>query len=118
MRSLKDSEKVGALTKAQMLEIFGKVDLIRRGEDVLGRLLRAGTLSFGYYPVAGQEIAPAVLTSVLAPNDQIVATYRGMADHLAKGLSLFEVVAEHIGRREELAAALAGRCRSSGPTRV
>ena len=108
MRILKDSENVGALTKAQMLEIFRKVDLIRRGEDVLGRLLRAGTLSFGYYPVAGQEISPAVLTSVLAPNDQIVATYRGMADHLAKGLSLFEVVAEHLGRRDGTCCGLGG----------
>jgi pyruvate/2-oxoglutarate/acetoin dehydrogenase E1 component/TPP-dependent pyruvate/acetoin dehydrogenase alpha subunit len=95
------------LTREQMLEIFGKVDLIRTSENVLGRLLRAGTLAFGFYPVGGQEIAPAVLASVLAPDDQIVATYRGLADHLAKGLSLFEIVAEHLGRSD-------GTCRGLG----
>jgi pyruvate/2-oxoglutarate/acetoin dehydrogenase E1 component/TPP-dependent pyruvate/acetoin dehydrogenase alpha subunit len=105
--SVERSEGADTLSRGQMLEIFGKVDLIRRSEDVLGRMLRAGALSFGFYPVGGQEIAPAVLTSVLAPDDQMVATYRGLADHLAKGLSLFEIVAEHLGRSD-------GTCRGLG----
>jgi pyruvate/2-oxoglutarate/acetoin dehydrogenase E1 component/TPP-dependent pyruvate/acetoin dehydrogenase alpha subunit len=102
------AEGAHTLTSGQMLEIFGKVDLIRRSEDVLGRMLRAGTLSFGFYPVGGQEIAPSVLTSVLAPDDQMVATYRGLADHLAKGLSLFEIVAEHLGRSDGTCQGLGG----------
>jgi pyruvate/2-oxoglutarate/acetoin dehydrogenase E1 component/TPP-dependent pyruvate/acetoin dehydrogenase alpha subunit len=85
------------LDKTRYLEIYRKSFRTRTAEEAISRQLRAGKISFSFYPVTGQEIAPAVLTGLLDKDDQMVAIYRGMADVLARGLSVREFLRECIG---------------------
>jgi len=89
-----------ALDAQAMKSIYRKVALIRAAESAISRQLRAGKLSFSFYPVAGQELAPAVLTERLSAQDQMVTIYRGLADVLARGLTLRELLGECIGHSE------------------
>jgi len=85
---------------ASMKSIYRRVSLIRTAEDAIARQLRAGRISFSYYPAYGQELAPAVLNEYLEPGDQMVTIYRGIADILARGLSVKEFLGECIGHSE------------------
>jgi pyruvate/2-oxoglutarate/acetoin dehydrogenase E1 component/TPP-dependent pyruvate/acetoin dehydrogenase alpha subunit len=85
------------LDKTSLVEIYRKSFRTRTAEEAIQRQLRAGKLYFAFYPATGQEMAPAVLTSLLEPQDQMVTIYRGIADLLARGLSVKEFVAECIG---------------------
>lgn len=85
------------MDSAKLLDIYRKSFRTRTAEEAVLRQLRAGKFAFAFYPATGQEIAPAVLTGLLEPQDQMVAIYRGIADVLAKGLSVKEFVGECIG---------------------
>jgi acetoin:2,6-dichlorophenolindophenol oxidoreductase subunit alpha len=58
---------------------------------------KAGRLKAAYYPVHGMEAACAGFALELRPTDQLVSTYRNMADALAKGASLVAVLSEIYG---------------------
>lgn len=85
------------MDSAALLEIYRISFRTRTAEEGVQRQLRAGKFAFAFYPATGQEIAPAVLANLLEPQDQMVAIYRGIADVLAKGLSVKEFVGECIG---------------------
>jgi len=85
------------MDNANLLEIYRKSFRTRTAEEAVQRQLRAGKFYFSFYPATGQEIAPAVLATLLEPQDQMVTIYRGIADVLARGLSVKEFVAECIG---------------------
>jgi len=59
---------------------------------------KAGGLQAAFYPVRGLEAVCAALGEVLRPDDQLVSTYRNLADALAKGVSLRAIMAELYGR--------------------
>jgi len=96
-----------ALDAGAMKAIYRRVALIRQSEQAIGKQLRAGRLSFSFYPVTGQELAPCVLAGRLGPQDQMVTIYRGMADILARGMPLREMLAEMVGHS-------AGACGGKG----
>lgn len=85
------------LDAGAMKAIYKRVALIRQAEQAIGKQLRAGRISFSFYPVSGQELAPSVLSGRLGPQDQMVTIYRGMADLLARGMPLRQMLAEMIG---------------------
>ncbi|MBD9562234.1 thiamine pyrophosphate-dependent enzyme [Pseudomonas sp. PDM09] len=85
------------LASAEMKAIYRRVALIRAAEQAISKQLRAGKISFSFYPVTGQELAPSVLAQCLGRDDQMVTIYRGLADTLARGLPLRELLAECIG---------------------
>jgi pyruvate/2-oxoglutarate/acetoin dehydrogenase E1 component/TPP-dependent pyruvate/acetoin dehydrogenase alpha subunit len=97
MRGAAAPEQKGIMDKASLLEIYRTSFRTRSAEDAIQRQLRAGKLYFSFYPATGQEIAPAVLTRMLAPQDQMVTIYRGIADVLARGLSVKEFLGECVG---------------------
>lgn len=96
------------LSSSDLRSIYRTVSLIRTAEVKVLKLLKAGAISFPFYPVTGQEIAPAVLAKCLKRDDQIVTIYRGLADQLAKGLSLFEVLGESVGHSAGLCGGTGG----------
>ncbi|MFU2325057.1 thiamine pyrophosphate-dependent enzyme [Pseudomonas sp. NFX98] len=85
------------LTSAALKAVYRRVALIRAAEQGISKQLRAGKMSFSFYPVTGQELAPAVLAECLSSDDQMVTIYRGLADILARGMPLRELLAESIG---------------------
>ncbi len=100
MEKLSSQDGTRALDAQAMKSVYRKVALIRAAELAISRQLRAGKLSFSFYPVSGQELAPAVLTERLGADDQLVTIYRGLADVLARGLPLRELLGECIGHSE------------------
>jgi pyruvate/2-oxoglutarate/acetoin dehydrogenase E1 component/TPP-dependent pyruvate/acetoin dehydrogenase alpha subunit len=89
-----------SLDGAALTAVYRRVALIRASEQAIGKQLRAGRISFSFYPVSGQEMAPAVLAGCMADDDQLVTIYRNLADVLARGLPLREVLGEYIGHSE------------------
>lgn len=85
------------LSSIELKAVYRRVALIRAAEQGIAKQLRAGKISFSFYPVTGQELAPSVLAQCLASDDQMVTIYRGLADTLARGLPLREMLGESIG---------------------
>lgn len=94
MTSTATQQRLGS---ASLQAIYRRVALIRAAEQAISKQLRAGKISFSFYPVTGQELAPAVLCEQLEPRDQMVTIYRGLADVLARGMSVRHLLAECIG---------------------
>ena len=62
------------------------------------RGLSGGEFACTYWPATGQEAIAAALGVVLRADDQLVTTYRGLHDQLAKGVPLGPLVAEILTR--------------------
>jgi pyruvate dehydrogenase E1 component alpha subunit len=71
---------------------------IRACDDRVRRGLSAGEFACTYWPATGQEAIAAALGVVLRTDDQLVTTYRGLHDQLAKGVPLGPLVAEILTR--------------------
>ncbi|HEX3980404.1 MAG TPA: hypothetical protein VHW93_04235, partial [Acidimicrobiales bacterium] len=73
--------------------------LIRTCDERIRRGLSAGEFACTYWPATGQEAIAAGLGTVLGPSDQLVTTYRGLHDQVAKGVPVGLLVAEILTRR-------------------
>src|SRR6202000_2113991 len=60
--------------------------------------LSGGRFFFTYWPMTGQEAIPAVISQLTTARDYMVTTYRGIHDQVAKGVDLFGLFAEALGR--------------------
>lgn len=72
--------------------------LIATCDDALRRAISAGTVTMAYYSPRGQEAVAAGFAAVLRADDHLVTTYRGLHDHIAKGVPLRPLLAEMLGR--------------------
>jgi acetoin:2,6-dichlorophenolindophenol oxidoreductase subunit alpha len=70
-------------------------------------MLMGGQIQLIYYSPRGQECISAAYAEHLRPDDVVVATYRGLHDHIAKGVPLRELWAEFLGRST-------GTCKGKG----
>ena len=78
--------------------MYELMTLIRTCDERIRRGLSAGEFAFTYWPATGQEAIAAALGTVLANDDQLVTTYRGLHDQVAKGVPLGPLVAEILTR--------------------
>lgn len=78
--------------------MFETMTRIRRCDERFRTLLASGQIVVTYYSPRGQEVIPAAFSIVLRPDDYVVTTYRGLHDHLAKGVALRDLWAEFLGR--------------------
>lgn len=81
--------------------------LIKQNDERFRSMLMAGQIALIYYSPRGQECVSAGYAVHLRPDDHLVATYRGLHDHLAKGVPLRELWAEFLGKS-------AGTCKGKG----
>jgi pyruvate dehydrogenase E1 component alpha subunit len=100
-------DKVAGASNAELVEIFGKAMLIMQADEQIRGLLKAGILRANYYSPRGQEIVAAAMAVNLRPDDYVVTIYRGLHDHLAKGVPLKALLAEYFGRAD-------GSCKGKG----
>ncbi len=91
---------VGALSldDGTALRIYRTMRTIRATENRIVRGLGAGEFRMTFYGVRGQEVIPAAMSAHLRPDDDMVTTYRGMHDCIAKGVPLDELMAEMCGK--------------------
>ena len=86
--------KTRELTERVALDIYETVATIVAAENRITRGLNGGEFTMTFYPVRGQEIIPATVSSHLGNDDYMVTTYRGVHDCIAKGIPLTELMAE------------------------
>src|SRR5882757_5932914 len=89
------------------IDMFRKMMLVKLCDERLIEVIRAGQLRSPYYSPRGQEAISAAVSVNLRPEDYVVTIYRGLHDHLAKGVPLKELLAEYAGRE-------AGSCKGKG----
>jgi acetoin:2,6-dichlorophenolindophenol oxidoreductase subunit alpha len=93
--------------RATMLQMFETVSKIRQCDERFRRMLKGGQISLIYYSPGGHECVSAGYAAHLRSDDYVIATYRGLADHLAKGVPLKDLWAEFLGRVD-------GTCKGKG----
>jgi acetoin:2,6-dichlorophenolindophenol oxidoreductase subunit alpha len=98
----------GPTPEADVLRrMFELMTRIRRTDDRLQKLLSSGQIRVIYYSARGQECIPSAFGAVLRPDDYLVTIYRGLHDHIAKGVSLRDLWAEFLGKAT-------GTCKGKG----
>jgi 2-oxoisovalerate dehydrogenase E1 component len=85
---------------ATLLSMFDTMALIAATDDALRSAISAGSATLTYYSPRGQEAVAAGFSAALAPDDYLVTTYRGLHDHIAKGVPLRPLLAEMLGRAD------------------
>ncbi|MBK9179151.1 MAG: thiamine pyrophosphate-dependent dehydrogenase E1 component subunit alpha [Acidimicrobiales bacterium] len=80
---------------------------IKQCDERFRTMLMSGQISLIYYSPRGQEVIPAAVVPHLRADDHLVTTYRGLHDHLAKGVPLRDLWAEFLGRST-------GTCKGKG----
>ncbi len=81
-----------------LLSMYQTARKIRSFDDKAQKLIGTGQEGFVHYPVRGHEIIAAAVGAAMEPSDYMTATYRGLADEIAKGVPVKELWAERLGR--------------------
>jgi TPP-dependent pyruvate/acetoin dehydrogenase alpha subunit len=96
-----DSDDAGAGKRVDtsiLVEIYRRATLIHQTDSRIRSGISKGEFRLAYYPVRGQEVVSAAMMAALDPDDQLVTTYRGLHDQLAKGVPLPGLLAEFLGK--------------------
>ncbi len=78
--------------------IYGQMARIRAVDKAIQAGLSSGKFLFTYWPMTGQECIPATIAQLITARDYMVTTYRGIHDQVAKGVDLYGMFAEALGR--------------------
>ncbi|HKV21919.1 MAG TPA: dehydrogenase E1 component subunit alpha/beta [Mycobacterium sp.] len=95
-------------TRDRALALYRLMSKVQHGDRRVRKALSSGEAAMSYWPVDGQEAMSAGAMLALADGDQLVTTYRGLGDVLAKGIDLRGYFAEILGRRDGLSRGKAG----------
>ncbi|MDJ0105370.1 thiamine pyrophosphate-dependent dehydrogenase E1 component subunit alpha [Rhodococcus erythropolis] len=102
------AEEVEPVVDADILvRIFTTATKAKLYDDQYRAMMNAGRVGGMYYSARGQEIIPAAINAVLAPDDYVVTMYRGVHDQVSKGVPLRTLTAELFGRAS-------GSCKGKG----
>lgn len=97
----------GGPTPAALRTIFEVATKIKLCDERFRTMIGTGQAFLIYYSPRGQELIPASFAPLLRRDDYVLTTYRGLHDHIAKGVDLKELWAEFLGRA-------AGTCKGKG----
>ena len=90
------------------LDLLERMILIRRAEEKLSILSKAGKLPGAVHLCIGQEAATVGACAALNETDWITSTHRGHGHFLAKGGALKKMYAEIWGKREGICQGMGG----------
>jgi len=96
--------------------IFGQMTRIRAVDKAIQAGLSAGKFMFTYWPMTGQECIPATISQLISERDYMVTTYRGIHDQVAKGVDLYGMFAEALGRQDGVNKGKGGSPHISDPS--
>ena len=92
------SAAASSIADVPLMEIYRHQSRISAVDIAIRQGISGGKFQFNYWPMTGQENIPAALAPNLTKNDYLVTTYRGVHDHIAKGVPLRGLFAEALGR--------------------
>jgi pyruvate dehydrogenase E1 component alpha subunit len=90
-----------------LLDIYKRAKLVQQADAKFHQIISSGQLRIIYYSPRGQEVVSAAMMTALNPDDYLVTIYRGIHDHLSKGLPPKELFAEFAGK-------VTGTCKGKG----
>lgn len=99
-----------------LLSIYRQIARIHAVDRGIIAGLSDGRFMFNYWPMTGQEGIPAVLAQLTDANDYMLTIYRGVHDHVAKGVSLEGLFAEAMGRSSGINKGKGGTPHISDPS--
>jgi TPP-dependent pyruvate/acetoin dehydrogenase alpha subunit len=82
----------------EQVEMYRKMNVVRRLEEKLRDLHRQGLTRGPIHCCDGQEAVGVGATAMLRPTDLLTSTHRGHANYIGKGLAIHSIVAEIFGR--------------------
>ena len=97
-----------ALSSDRAVELYRLMSKVHHSDQRVRKGLSSGEIAMSYWPVDGQEAMSAGAALALASTDQLVTTYRGLGDLVAKGIDLPRYFAEILGRSTGLSKGKAG----------
>ena len=96
--------------------IYGQMARIRAVDKAIQAGLSAGKFMFTYWPMTGQECIPATISQLISKDDYMITTYRGIHDQVAKGVDLYGMFAEALGREDGVNKGKGGSPHISDPS--
>ena len=93
--------------RSTLVGMYDTMTTIKQCDERFRSMISTGEIFLIYYSPRGQEAVAAGLAAALRPDDYLVTTYRGLHDHLAKGVALRQLWAEFLGRAD-------GTCKGKG----
>jgi pyruvate/2-oxoglutarate/acetoin dehydrogenase E1 component/TPP-dependent pyruvate/acetoin dehydrogenase alpha subunit len=96
--------------------IYGQMARIKAVDKAIQAGLSSGKFTFTYWPMTGQECIPATISQLTTARDYMVTTYRGIHDQVAKGVDLYGMFAEALGREGGLNKGKGGSPHISDPS--
>jgi len=96
--------------------IYGQMARIRAVDKAIQAGLSAGKFMFTYWPMTGQECIPATISQLITSRDYMITTYRGIHDQVAKGVDLYGMFAEALGREDGVNKGKGGSPHISDPS--
>ena len=90
------------------LDLYRRMLLIRRFEDLVQKLYERGLVHGTTHLYSGQEAVAVGVSSVLQPGDRVAGTYRGHGHSIARGLEPQKLLDELLGRRTGICGGRAG----------
>ncbi|MDX6740167.1 thiamine pyrophosphate-dependent dehydrogenase E1 component subunit alpha [Actinocorallia sp. A-T 12471] len=85
------------LTKGRLTTLYETMCKAAALDTRLLNGIKRGEFATVIWPSRGQEAIPAALGLALRRDDRLVTTYRGLHDHVAKGVPLTEIIGEVLG---------------------
>lgn len=105
------------ISLSQLLAMYERMCLIRAFEETAIELFRKGMISGSTHPCIAQEAIAIGTMFALDAHDQILATYRGHGQCLAKGMDPAEMFAELLGRQSGCCGGNGGSMHLCDPVR-
>ena len=88
-----------AASADQQRRMYELMTLMKLLDDRLSKGISSGEFAAVYWPHRGQEAIAAALGVVLRPSDHLVTNYRGLHDHVGKGVPVAAIMAELLGKQ-------------------
>lgn len=95
-------------TVDEQLEMLRRMVAVRHLEERLGELHKAGKTRGPIHRCDGQEAVGVGATAMLDDADLLTSTHRGHAHYVGKGVGLYPIIAEILGRATGACAGRAG----------
>ena len=93
-------QPAAGMTRAERLDAYKRMLLIRRFEEKAGQLYGMGHIGGFCHLYIGQEAVVVGMQMALEPGDQVITAYRDHGHTLATGMAAKSVMAELTGRRD------------------
>ena len=105
-----------AIEPETLKAIYGQMSRIKAVDKAIQAGLSSGKFMFTYWPLTGQECIPATISQLITKDDYMITTYRGIHDQVAKGVDLYGMFAEALGREDGVNKGKGGSPHISDPS--